>query len=70
MFKGTAAGKRLQESTVRGAVAMLLELYGTLFLGLDRKIEEFKKVFWVSIKLYTYSSFLGRRNVFAAVVFP
>jgi len=37
VFKGTAAGKRLQESTISGAAAMLSELYRTLLFGFDRK---------------------------------
>lgn len=49
VFKGTAVGKRLQESTIPGTVAMLLELYETLLLGFDRKNEEFKMLFWVCI---------------------
>lgn len=71
MFKGTAAGKRLQESMTFGAAAMLLELYETLPLGCDIKNEEFKMLFWVCIvsNLYIHSIFLGQRNLFAAVVF-
>lgn len=37
VFKSTAAGKRLQEGAISGALAILLELYETLFLGFDRK---------------------------------
>lgn len=49
VFEGTAAGKGLQESTISGAVTMLLDLYETLLLGFDRKKEEFKMLFWVCI---------------------
>lgn len=71
VFKGTAVGKRLQESTIPGTVAMLLELYETLLLGFYRKKMRNLKCYFGSVlyQIYIYSIFLGQRNLFAAVVF-